>query len=151
MVYTVCFTFKERSIHAVFVLLVFWTEMLSPHTLWKTYNKMGLHIVVITTAQPHSAKPELRFNAGSNPALGVSEIRDGEDFWQWSWLEIRLNAFRWSTIPQKQFIQMFWFVLLNAGSTRTTWVLCMTTGFWLQTEDALLFNNLINAGVGNEH
>ena len=30
---------------------------------------------------------------------------DGEDiFWQRSWLEIKLNAFRWSTIPQKQFI-----------------------------------------------
>ena len=35
---------------------------------------------------------------------GVSEIRDGEDVWQWSRLEIRLNAFRQSTIPQKQFI-----------------------------------------------
>ena len=27
----------------------------------------------------HSAKAELRFCAGSNPAPGVSEIRDGED------------------------------------------------------------------------
>ena len=35
--------------------------------------------VVITTAQLHSTKPELRFCAGSNPASGVSEIRDGED------------------------------------------------------------------------
>ena len=35
--------------------------------------------VVITTAQLHSTKPELRFCAGSNPACGVSEIRDGED------------------------------------------------------------------------
>ena len=35
--------------------------------------------VVITTAQLHSTKPELRFCAGSNPARGVSEIRDGED------------------------------------------------------------------------
>ena len=34
----------------------------------------------------------------------MSEIRDGEDFWQWSQQEIRLNAFRWSIIPQKQFI-----------------------------------------------
>ena len=53
--------------------------------------------MVITTAQ-------LRLCAGSNPACGVSEIRDGEDLWQWSRLEIRLNAFRRSTIPQKQFI-----------------------------------------------
>ena len=36
-------------------------------------------VVVITTAQLHSTKPELRFHAGLNPARGVSEIRDGED------------------------------------------------------------------------
>ena len=36
-------------------------------------------VVVITTAQLHSTKPELRFCAGSNPARGVSKIRDGED------------------------------------------------------------------------
>ena len=35
--------------------------------------------VVITTSQLHSTKPKLRFCAGSNPARGVSEIRDGED------------------------------------------------------------------------
>ena len=61
-------------------------------------------VMVITTAQLHSTKPKLRFCTGSNPAQGVSEIRNGEDLWQWSRLEIRLNAFRWSTIPQKQFI-----------------------------------------------
>ena len=60
-------------------------------------------MVIITTTQLHSTKPELRFCAGSNPVRGVSEIRDGEDLWQWSRLEIRLNTFRWSTIPQKQF------------------------------------------------
>ena len=58
----------------------------------------------ITTAQLHSTKPELRFCAGSNPTRSVSENHDGEDLWQWSRLEIRLNAFRRSTIPQKQFI-----------------------------------------------
>ena len=36
-------------------------------------------VVVITTAQLHSTKPELRLRAGSNPARGVSEIRDSED------------------------------------------------------------------------
>ena len=65
---------------------------------------LSLLLVVITTAQVHSTKPELRFCAGSNPARRVSAIRDGEDLWQWSRLEIRLNAFRRSTIPQKQFI-----------------------------------------------
>ena len=34
---------------------------------------------IITTAQFHSSKPELRFCTGSNPARGMSEIRDGED------------------------------------------------------------------------
>ena len=61
-------------------------------------------VVVITTAQLHSAKPELNFCASSNPARGASEIRNGEDLSQWSPLEIRLNAFHRSTIPQKQFI-----------------------------------------------
>ena len=36
-------------------------------------------VVVITTAQLHSTKSELRFCTGSNPARSVSEIRDGED------------------------------------------------------------------------
>ena len=61
-------------------------------------------IAVIITAQLHPTKPELRFCAGSNPARGVSEIRDSEDLWRWSRLEIRLSAFCRSTIPQKQFI-----------------------------------------------
>ena len=47
--------------------------------------------MIITTAQVHSTKPELR-----------SRIRDGEDLLHWSRLEIRLDTFRWSTIPQKQ-------------------------------------------------
>ena len=39
------------------------------------------------------------------PACGVSEIRNGEirngeDLWQWSRLEISLNAFLRSTVPQ---------------------------------------------------
>ena len=61
-------------------------------------------VVVITTAQLHLTKPEIRFCAGSNPGCSVSKIRDGEDLWQWSRLEIRLSAFRRSTISQKQFI-----------------------------------------------
>ena len=42
-----------------------------------TFARRGA--VVITTAQLHSTKPELMFCAGSNPACGVLEIRDGED------------------------------------------------------------------------
>ena len=60
--------------------------------------------VVIIIEQFQSTKPEPRFWAGSNPVRGVLEIRDGEDVWQWSWLEIKLNAFCVSTISQKQFI-----------------------------------------------
>ena len=48
-----------------------------------------VYLVVITTAQLHSTKSELRFCAGSNPACGVSEICDSENLWQWSRLEIR--------------------------------------------------------------
>ena len=36
-------------------------------------------VVVITTAQLHSTKPQLRLCSGSNPARGMWEIRDGED------------------------------------------------------------------------
>ena len=61
-------------------------------------------VVVITTAQICSTKHELRFCAGSSPAPGMLKIFDGEDPWWWSRLEIRLNAFCLSTIPQKQFI-----------------------------------------------
>ena len=36
-------------------------------------------VVVITTPQLHSTKPELGFCAGSNFARDVTEIRDGQD------------------------------------------------------------------------
>ena len=45
--------------------------------------------------------------ASSNLVRGLSEIRNGEDLWQRSRMEIRLNAFCWSTKPQKQFIIIF--------------------------------------------
>ena len=67
------------------------------------YGDLRGGVVVITTAQLHSTKPELRFCAVSNPARGVSEIRNGENLWQWSRLEIRVDTFRRSTIPQRQF------------------------------------------------
>ena len=73
--------------------------------------------MVITTAQLYSTKPELRFRAGSNPARGVSEIHDDEDLSQWSCLEVRLNAFRWSTIPQKQFIIII-IIIIHDNYTR---------------------------------
>ena len=42
-------------------------------TLWRR------GVVVITSAQLHLTKPELRLCAGSNPARGVLEICDGEN------------------------------------------------------------------------
>ena len=64
-----------------------------------THIKTGCDgVVVIITVQLYSTKPELRFCAGSNPARNVLEIHDGEDLWQWSRMEPRLNAFRLSTI-----------------------------------------------------
>ena len=36
-------------------------------------------VVVVTTAQLHSTKPELKFCGGSNPAHGMGEICDSED------------------------------------------------------------------------
>ena len=71
------------------------------HHLLIRYNTLA---VVITTAQLHSAKPEFRFCADLNLAGGVLEFRNGEDLWQYTRLEITLNAFRWLMIPQKQFI-----------------------------------------------
>ena len=45
--------------------------------------------MVITTAQLHSTKSELRFCAGLKSPRGVSDICDCENLWQWSRLEIR--------------------------------------------------------------
>ena len=42
-------------------------------------DKWSRGVVVITTAQLHSTKFELKFCAGSNPVRGMSEIRDSED------------------------------------------------------------------------
>ena len=68
--------------------------------------------LVITTAQLHSTKPELRFCTVSNPAHSMLEIGNGEDLWQWSRLEIRLSTFHQSTIPQKQFIIIILIIII---------------------------------------
>ena len=92
-------------INLTFLLLLFFWNMSITLTIWRC------GVVVTTAVQLHSKKPKLRFCAGSNPACGVSEIRNGKDLWQWSRLEIRLNAFRRSTIPQRQFISStLWFI-----------------------------------------
>ena len=57
----------------------------------KAYQAWRSGAVVIATAQLHSSMSELRFCAGSNSACGVSEIRDGENLWQWPRLQITLK------------------------------------------------------------
>ena len=63
-----------------------WTKGAHQSTVFQIFDWSKVHsiprrrgVVVTTTAQLHSTKPELRFCAGSNPACSVSEIRDGED------------------------------------------------------------------------
>ena len=98
--------------------------------------------MVITTAQLHSTKFELRFCAGSIPARGVSEICDGEDLWQWSRLEIRLNAFRRSTIPQKQFLIFIIIIIIIIKHCR---VLLVNTCFYFDSRWNLCFTLTITA------
>ena len=59
------------------ILGSYWSLSLSEINIYLFLWRRG--VVVITTAQLHSTNPELRFCTGSNPARGVSEIRDGED------------------------------------------------------------------------
>ena len=47
--------------------------------------------------QLHEIKPILKFCTGSNLTRSVSEISNGENLWQWSRFEIKLNVFRRST------------------------------------------------------
>ena len=60
-------------------------------------------------------KAWISFCAGSNPARGVSDIRNGEDLWQWSRLEIRLRLS--SVNHTEQFIIII--IIINDVSTRT--------------------------------
>ena len=50
-----------------------------------------------------------------HPARGVSEIRNDEDLWQWFRLEIRLDTFRLSTMPQKQLIIIIIIIIIIIG------------------------------------
>ena len=79
---------------------------------------------IIGIAQLHSTKSELTFCPGWNLTRSMSEIRDGEDLWQWSQLEIRLIAFHRSTIQQKQFINIIIIIIIiiiTTCSSRNPW------------------------------
>ena len=119
------------------------SQILDAQRCWWLWRR---GVVVITTAQLHSSKPEPRFCAGSNPAPGGLEIRDGEDFWQWSRLEIRLNAFRRSTIPQnnssssssstifKKYFQKtvmnIWFIVSSEKAVFATYAALLMLSLW---------------------
>ena len=96
---------KKIRLHFLLLLMIHTLREKCPNTeLFLDIALFSLIIRLYTTAQLHSIKPDFRFCADLFPPRSVSEIRDGEDIWRWSWLEIRLKAFRWSITPQKQFI-----------------------------------------------
>ena len=85
---------SARKSKAIFMeyseLLIFWGFLMVPwgrgyHYCTTSFNKAWIKVLRMFKS------------------CCMSEIRDGEDFCQWSWLEIRLNAFPRSTIPQNQF------------------------------------------------
>lgn len=55
------------------------------------------------------------FSAWSNPAHGALEIRDSENPWQCSQLEISLNSFRRSTMPQQKLILI---IIVKGGKNK---------------------------------
>ena len=74
----------------------------------------------------------------NSDSRGVSEIRDGEDLWQWSPLEIKLNTFRQSTITQKQFIIII-IILENIEMKVSPGFLCKTSTRIPRTSPILFF------------
>ena len=85
-------------------------------------------------------KPELRFCESSSPACGVLEIHDGEDLWQWYWLEIRLCVFHWSTIPKKQFI----IIIRKKGGQIFVWFRSQNGNKWFSQGFPLILQILSN-------
>ena len=74
-----CTASQISSLCSVLFHVLFWSLPSSVATFAVTEVLWRRGVVVITTAQLHSRKPELRFCAGSNPTRGVSEIRECED------------------------------------------------------------------------
>ena len=60
-----------------FSILVIYSDTLLKFKFHKDLCHCG--VVVVSTAQLQSVKPELRLCGGSNPACSVLEISDGED------------------------------------------------------------------------
>ena len=90
---------KKNNFRSFIKLLVLWivcpSQLNCPSTNSSTHHSSIQHL--LNYCATYLSKPELRFCTGSNPACRVLEICNGKDLWQWSWQEIRLNAFCWST------------------------------------------------------
>ena len=71
---------------------------------WRFSHLWHSCVLVISNIELHSTNSGPRFCTGSYSNCGVWKISDAENLWQLCWLEIRLIAFRLSTITQKQFI-----------------------------------------------
>ena len=72
-----CTDFRSMLFSQYTVLLA--TTSYAQHNINNGLVTLRRGVVVITAAQLHSTKPELRFYEGSSPARSVSEICDGED------------------------------------------------------------------------
>ena len=68
----------------------------------------------------------------------MSEIHDGEDLWQWPRLEIRLNAFRRSTIRHKQFILIIIIIITRPPHQKLVATALITKIFYFYTLTILL-------------
>ena len=74
------YSYANRIAAVLYFLIIRFNKTFEPNQLCKfKCFKWRRGVVVITTAQFHLTKPEIRFCAGSNPTHSVSEIRDGED------------------------------------------------------------------------
>ena len=96
-------------------------------------------VVVITTVQLHSTWCELRFCVGSNLLAVYQNICDSGNLIQWSWLKVRVNAFRRSTILQIQFIIIIIIIII---------IVCLNEG---AMKYLILFNNTDPGLTGSNH
>ena len=95
-------TMKVKKWYFRFFICFVFLDRLKAATILKVTLFHGcFHVFQIVQMVTNRAK---RLIWKERESRGVLEIRDGEDLWRWPWLEISLNAFRRSAIPQKQFI-----------------------------------------------
>ena len=108
--------------HLAFFLYLFLNVHLKNNTEFRTSNPQNYQVIYLWRLHFSYivAYISLYF---PYPAGGVAEIRDGEDLWQWSRLEIKLNPFRWSTTPQKQFIIIINIIIVIIKKTECCYIM----------------------------